>query len=273
MTDHLADAEKRIALLERKVERERSAREEAERLLEQKSLELFARNQALGRSNAELEQFAYVASHDLQAPLRSISSFSQLLARNERENLSEDGQEFLDLINESVAQMRNLIMDLLQFSRVQRDEITNTPVSLGEVLGDVRSRLRAALDEDGAQINVGEMPTVAGHSGQLTQLFQNLVGNGLKFCRDGVTPTVDVTATTDGKSTRIRVQDNGIGIAPEHHQRVFEMFKRLHTQDEYEGTGIGLALCRKIVDRHGGDLALESTVGEGTTFVVTLPLA
>lgn len=273
MSEPLADAEKRIALLERKLERERSAREEAERLLEAKSLELFARNQALGRSNAELEQFAYVASHDLQAPLRSISSFSQLLVRNERENLSEDGQEFLDLISESVAQMRNLIMDLLAFSRVQRDEITNAPVPLAEVLADVRSRLRAALDEDGAQIHVGEMPTVAGHSGQLTQLFQNLVGNGLKFCREGVPPVVDVSARRAGTNAVISVRDNGIGIAPEHHQRVFEMFKRLHTQDEYEGTGIGLALCRKIVDRHNGDLALESTVGEGTTFVVTLPLA
>ena len=273
MTDSLADAEKRIALLERKLDRERSAREEAERLLEAKSLELFARNQALGRSNAELEQFAYVASHDLQAPLRSISSFSQLLVRNERDNLSEDGQEFLELISESVAQMRQLILDLLAFSRVQRDEIPNTPVPLDEVLADVRSRLRAAIDEDGAQINVAEMPTVAGHSGQLTQLFQNLVGNGLKFCREGVAPVVDVSAKcTKGKAI-IRVQDNGIGIAPEHHGRVFEMFKRLHTQDEYEGTGIGLALCRKIVDRHNGDMTLESTVGEGTAFIVTLPLA
>lgn len=269
----MADAEKRIALLERKVERERSAREEAERLLEQKSLELFARNQALGHSNAELEQFAYVASHDLQAPLRSISSFSQLLARNERENLSDEGKEFLDLISESVGQMRNLILDLLAFSRVQREEVTDTPVPLSGVLEEVRSRLRAVVEEDGAQIIVGEMPTVAGHSGQLTQLFQNLVGNGLKFSRDGETPTVEVSAKRSGSKAVIRVQDNGIGIAPEHHQRVFDMFKRLHTQEEYEGTGIGLALCRKIVDRHNGDLTLESTVGVGTTFVVTLPLA
>lgn len=273
MSDELADAEKRIALLERKLNRERSAREEAERLLEQKSLELFSRNQALGRSNAELEQFAYVASHDLQAPLRSISSFSQLLARNERDNLSEDGQEFLGLINESVVQMRQLIQDLLAFSRVQRDEIPDTPVPLAEVLADVRSRLRAAVDEDGAQIEVSDMPTVIGHSGQLTQLFQNLVGNGLKFCRDGVAPIVKVTAKCSGGKAIIRVEDNGIGIAPEHHQRVFEMFKRLHTQEEYEGTGIGLALCRKIVDRHNGDMDLESVPGEGTTFILTLPLA
>lgn len=273
MSDAIDDLQKRIALLERKLARERGAREESERLLEAKNLELYSRNQALGRSNAELEQFAYIASHDLQAPLRSISSFSQLLQRSEADRLSDEGKEFLELIGESVVQMRTLIQDLLAFSRLQREEIPDEPVDLNTVMADVQTRFHAELGEGDAQIVFGQLPTVAGHSGLLTQLFQNLVGNGLKFCREGVTPRVEVQASMAGPSATIRVTDNGIGIAPQHQARVFEMFKRLHTQDEYEGTGIGLALCRKIVDRHNGDITVESELGVGTTFVVSLPLA
>ena len=273
MSDTDEELRSRIALLERKLARERGAREESERLLEAKSLELYSRNQALGRSNAELEQFAYMASHDLQAPLRSISSFSQLLQRSEAERLSEEGQEFLELIGESVVQMRTLIQDLLAFSRLQREEIPFEPVDLNAVMAEVQSRFRAELDECGGQVVADALPIVAGHSGQLTQLFQNLVGNGLKFRRDGVPPRVELTGTIAKSAATIRVADNGIGIAPEHQARVFEMFKRLHTQDEYEGTGIGLALCRKIMDRHNGDIRVESELGVGTTFVLSLPLA
>lgn len=262
-----------IALLERKLARERAAREQAEALLEAKSLEVYERNQDLRRSNEELERFAYVASHDLRAPLRSIGGFAKLLSKREAEALSEAGQEYLGLVLESVGQMEALIADLLEFSRTQRVEVPDDPVALDAVLTTVQTRLDAQTHEAGARIDCSALPEVRGHAGLLGQLFQNLVANGIKFARSGAVPTVTVTAqtTTDG-FYRIDVADNGIGIAEAHLAEVFEMFRRLHSADEYPGTGIGLALCAKIAERHGGRINVESTLGHGSTFRVFLPV-
>lgn len=268
----MSDDTERVAHLERELARERAARERAEAALQAKSLQVDARNQDLKRSNEELERFAYVASHDLRAPLRSIGGFAQLLRKREAEALSDTGQEYLELVLESVAQMEALIGDLLDFSRAQRVPVPDDPVVLGDLLANVCTRLDAQINEVGARVDCDALPTVRGHAGLLGQLFQNLVGNGIKFARAGVTPTVSVTARpVDGGMSCIEITDNGIGIKQAHLTAVFEMFHRLHSADEYPGTGIGLALSAKIAERHGGYIDVTSEPGIGSTFRVFLP--
>lgn len=224
----------------------------------------------LARSNEELERFAYVASHDLQEPLRSIVSFSQLLARRYAGKLDADADEFIGFIVEGGVRMQALIMDLLQLSRVtttgKAPEATDASVVIGEVLRD----LTGTIETSGATVTVGPMPRVLADPVQLALVFTNLVGNAIKYRRPEVPPEVRIEAERAGACWRFSVTDNGIGIAPEYYERIFVVFQRLHTREAYEGTGIGLAIVKKIVERHGGRAWVESVPGEGSTFSFTM---
>jgi light-regulated signal transduction histidine kinase (bacteriophytochrome) len=220
--------------------------------------------------NADLEQFAYVASHDLQEPLRMVTSFLQLLERRYAGQLDERADEYIRYSVDGAKRMQTLIQDLLAFSRVGTHGGDLVPTDLEEVFEEARRVLGPTAVEAGAEITSGPLPTVQGDHGQLLQLLQNLIGNAIKF-RGVDPPTVHVEAGREDGFWRFEVRDNGIGIPDEQRQRVFQIFQRLHTREEYEGTGIGLAICKRIVERHGGEIGVDSTPGEGTTFWFTLP--
>ncbi|MEN6518086.1 MAG: MEDS domain-containing protein [Methanospirillum sp.] len=224
----------------------------------------------LQRSNEDLERFAYVASHDLQEPLRSIISFSQLLERRYRGRLDEDGNDYIDFIVEGGTRMQAQIKDLLALSRVATTGRTPEATDAGAVLGEVLRDLTGTIEASGAAIEVGPMPVVMADQAQLGQVFANLIGNALKYRRADVPPHVRIAAERTGHLWQFTVTDNGIGIDPEYHDRVFVIFQRLHTREEYDGTGIGLAIVKRIVERHGGRIRVESAPGEGSTFFFTM---
>jgi PAS domain S-box-containing protein len=226
----------------------------------------------LERSNAELEQFAYVASHDLQEPLRMVASYCQLLQRRYKGKLDSDADEFIGYAVEGAGRMQRMINDLLGYSRVGRRGGTPERVSMGEVLSGVLSSLQLAIEDAGASVEVGTLPEVTGIRSQLQQLFQNLIGNGLKF-RGEEASRIRVDAERDGAFWRFSVADNGIGIDREYLERIFLIFQRLHERSRYPGTGIGLAVCKKVVEHHGGRIWVESEPGRGSTFFFTLPIA
>ncbi len=227
----------------------------------------------LQRSNEELQRFAYVASHDLQEPLRSIISFTQLLERRYRGKLDSDADEFIAFIIDGGNRMQRLIEDLLQLSRVETKARALAPTEAAEVVADALRLMETPIREAGATVEVGDLPTVMADAAQLVQVFTNLVGNALKYRRPSVPPVVRISAERSGEFWRFAVEDNGIGIEAEYFDRIFVIFQRLHTREEYAGTGIGLAVARKIVERHGGRIGVESTPGEGSTFHFTLPAA
>jgi signal transduction histidine kinase len=228
--------------------------------------------EALARSNSELQQFAYVASHDLQEPLRTISSYVQLLARRYKSQLDGDANEFIGFAVEGTKRMQNLINDLLSLSRVGTRGLDLAPTDCAAVLQESLANLQAALTESGAEVTYDALPTVMADKPQLAQLFQNLVGNALKF-HSGNAPKIHVSCQPNGKECTIAVKDNGIGIDPRHAERIFQVFQRLHDREKYAGTGIGLAICKKIVERHGGHIWVESQPGEGATFLFNLAKA
>jgi light-regulated signal transduction histidine kinase (bacteriophytochrome) len=215
-----------------------------------------------------LEQFAYVASHDLQEPLRMVASYLGLLERRYRGRLDEKADKFIHYAVDGAARMQALIEDLLTYSRVGRQGKPFEPTDCDAVVAAVV----ADLGSQGAAVSCAGLPTVLADRGQLTQLFQNLIGNALKFC-NGAPPRVEVRAERRGGEWLFAVRDNGIGIAPEHRERIFVIFQRLHTRAQYPGTGIGLAICKKVVERHGGRIWVESEPGQGSTFFFTLPCA
>jgi PAS domain S-box-containing protein len=231
----------------------------------------------LARSNAELEQFAYVASHDLQEPLRKIQAFGDRLKTKCGAALGDEGADYLTRMQNAAARMQVLIQDLLSLSRVASHAKPFAPVDLGDVVRMVISDLESRIQERNGRVEAGGLPVVVGDRGQLAQLFQNLIGNGLKFQKPGENPLVKVTSEAvtlpdgAGPAWRITVEDNGIGFDEKYRDRIFHIFQRLHGRSEYEGTGIGLAICRKIVDRHGGTIAAYSSPGAGAKFVITLP--
>jgi signal transduction histidine kinase len=224
----------------------------------------------LSRSNAELEKFAYVASHDLQEPLRMISGFSQLLARRFEGKLGADADEYIGFVVDGANRMQRLINDLLRYSRVGTRGGAFEPTGCSSVLEEALDNLGIALRESGAEIRRDPLPTLTVDRSQMVQLFQNLVGNALKF-RGGERTRIQVSARQNGEEWIFSVADNGIGIDPKYFDRIFTIFQRLHGKIEYPGTGIGLAICKKIVERHGGRIWLESELGKGCTFFFTLP--
>ena len=244
-------------------------RDITERKTAQIKLTDYARN--LEASNRELEEFAYVASHDLQAPLRNIISFSELLHDECVGKISEDADRYFGFIEEGALRLQGLIKDILEVSRVNRMERSFITVDTNECMETCRLQLRSVLEDSGGRIDFARLPDVKGDALRLTQLFQNLLNNAVKFQRPGVPPLVTITARRFGEFWEFAIADNGIGISADECVQVFEIFRRLHTADEYPGTGIGLSICKKIVETHGGRIWAESEPGKGATFRFTLP--
>lgn len=237
----------------------------------QRQAELHRLNEELLRSNQDLEQFAYVASHDLQEPLRKITSFAKLLREECEDQVSGDGQQYLEIMVDGAQRMRALISDLLAFSRVTTQGGEFSPVDAGDCLKAAVANLELVIKESDARVSFGELAVVSADGGQLMLLFQNLVENAIKYRRSGVHPCVDIRCEpTDHEWVQFSVQDNGIGIREENREAVFEIFRRLHSRSEFDGTGIGLAICKRIVDRMGGKIWVDSSFGEGSTFHFTL---
>ncbi len=223
----------------------------------------------LERSNRELEEFAYVAAHDLQEPLRMVSNHIQLLARRYRGRLDQDADEFIDFAMEGANRLRSLISDLLAYSKVGASGKTFASVELEGVFEQVMTNLRRAIEEGRVTISHDPLPMVLGDGEQMTQLLQNLIDNSIKF-HGKEPPRVHVGARQLSEKWLVFVRDNGIGIAPQYTEKVFVIFQRLHSRDDYPGTGIGLAICRKIIERHGGHIWVDSEPGKGATFYFTL---
>ena len=227
----------------------------------------------LDASNRELEQFAYVASHDLREPLRMIGTYITLLERRYGDRFDDDAREFLGFAREGAVRMDRMVLDLLEFSRVGRQDEPSAPVPLAEAAGEAIDNLSLVVEDAGARVVVADdLPTVMGKRRELVRLFQNLIGNAVKYRHPGRPPEISVGAGCDGHEWSVWVADNGIGIAPEYFNRIFSIFQRLHSRDAYDGTGIGLAICRKVVEHHGGRIWVESEPESGSTFRFTLPL-
>lgn len=245
-------------------------RDITERKQAQKALEHHAAE--LERSNAELEQFAYVASHDLQEPLRTITSYSQLLERRYKGKLDGDALEFIDYVVDGAKRMQELINDLLVYSRVGTRGQEFEPVEMEAVYNRVLANLQVAIEEHRAKISHDPLPKVMADGLQLVQLMQNLIGNAIKFHGEAP-PKVHVSAQVQNQEALFCVSDEGIGFEPQYAERIFQVFQRLHSKRSYPGTGIGLAICKKIVERHGGRIWVDSQLGKGAKFYFTLPLA
>ena len=228
--------------------------------------------QELERSNRELQQFAYVSSHDLQEPLRTITVYAQLVQNRYQGKLDEKGAKYLTYMFNAATRMSSLITDLLAFSRVGSRVEPFQPVEMESVLNDVLTNLKVTIEESGAEITHDPLPQVEGDRGQLTQLLQNLVANGLKYQKKEAAPRVSISVERLDDEWLFGVHDNGIGIDPQFYDRIFIIFQRLHKREEYSGTGMGLAICRKIVERHGGRIWVESRPGEGASFYFSLPV-
>jgi light-regulated signal transduction histidine kinase (bacteriophytochrome) len=245
-------------------------RKRAEEGLAQVAAQLEQRAIELERSNADLQQFAYVASHDLSEPLRMVSSYVQLLERRYGDKLDSDAHEFIDFAVDGVNRMQRLIDDLLAYSRVGTSEYRFERVDTAALVEDTLGGMRATVADSGAVVTHEGLPTITGDPGQLRQLFQNLIGNGIKFVEDGP-PRIEVSAERQGRYWRFCVADNGIGIDPRHADRIFAVFKRLHGRESYPGSGIGLSICKRIVERHNGRIWVEQNEGGGSRFCFTIP--
>ena len=222
-------------------------------------------------SNEELEQFAYISSHDLQEPLRMITSYLQLLQRRYQGNLDEKADKYIHFAIDGAARMQNLIIDLLEYSRVSTGNNELEIIDCEFILNQVLSDLKAVIKENNAIISHDPLPEVMADPTQMVQVFQNLILNGIKFHGEEA-PKIHIAAEKKAIEWVFSVQDNGIGIDPQYSERIFEIFKRLNSREKYPGTGIGLAICKRIVERHGGRIWVESELGKGSTFYFTLPI-
>ena len=249
----------RRALQEKRVLRLRREAEE----------DLARKVEELARSNAELEQFAYVASHDLQEPLRMVAAYTQLLGERYRGKLDENADKFIGYASEGALRMQTLIQDLLAFSRIGRNGAALGHVDCGAVMDEVLLSLGPAMEETGALVTHTALPVVWADRSQMVQVFQNLIGNAIKF--RGEDPAISVQAEKAGEQWLFSVSDNGIGIAPEYAENIFVVFQRLHARTEYPGNGIGLAICKKIIQRYGGKIWVEPRAGHGSIFKFTMP--
>ncbi|MGE5546302.1 MAG: sensor histidine kinase [Solirubrobacterales bacterium] len=252
-----------ILLLVREIARERAA-----------AAALAAANRDLARSNADLEQFAYVASHDLKEPLRNIASYVQLLQRRYQGKLDPDADAFIGYTVDGVRRLQSIINELLNYSRTGTGKLDLQPVQAGAAVSAALANLKTAIAEGQVAVEIrGPLPVVTADPQQLVSVFQNLIGNALKYRRVDARPEVTVGAVERGALWEFYIADNGIGIEGQYHAQIFELFKRLHSRDSYTGTGIGLALCKRIVERHGGTIWVDSELGRGSTFRFTLPRA
>ncbi len=247
-----------------------NSRDVTDRVAVRQRLETYARE--LERSNRELQDFADVAGHDLQEPLRKIQAFGDRLKARHADALEATGKDYLERMQNAAGRMQVLIRDLLAYSRVTSGAQPFAPVDLQRVAADVVQDLETQIERTGGRVEVGALPEIDADAMQLRQLLQNLISNALKFHREGVPPEVRVSGTAGGGWAELRVADHGIGFEEQYLDRIFTPFERLHGRSAYEGTGIGLAICRKIAHRHGGEITARSTPGEGTTFLVTLPI-
>lgn len=229
-------------------------------------------NKVLAEKNKELDQFTYIASHDLQEPVRKLVSFSRLLEQDVDGDLSEDAKRDLEFIVDAAMRMKNLVQALLELSRVGRSALKSEPVDLDRCASNAISALELRVESTAAEITRDKLPTVIGDPTMLTQLYQNLIGNALKFIEDRQ-PHIHLSAKREADHWVLGVSDNGIGMKSEYAERIFQPFQRLHSRSEYEGTGIGLSICKKTVDRHSGEIWVESEVGEGAKFLFTIPIA
>jgi len=246
------------------------------KILEETKSDLSNKNIELEKyieSNLQLQNFAFVASHDLQAPLTSVIAFSELLQQSTSDKFTETEKRFLSSILTSANNMQSLIQALLEFSKVDSEDLSLTQLSPEKLVREVLNDISVSLEQRGATVNLkGEWPEkIVADEIKMKQLVQNLIGNGVKFSRSGVAPVVEVACSLNENDWLFSFQDNGIGIPEKSQQTIFQMFKRLHSQKEYKGTGIGLAMCRKLVEQHNGKIWLTSVPGEGTTFLVSLP--
>ncbi|MEU4560540.1 ATP-binding protein [Actinoplanes sp. NPDC023936] len=264
--DDVAELGRDVEAMRRRLVDALTASQQARNELEQRQIEL-------SRSNADLEQFAYVASHDLQEPLRKVASFCQMLQRRYGDSLDDRARQYIGFAVDGATRMQRLINDLLTFSRIGRVHDSRQPVDLAAVLDQVEQSLAMTIDESGAEIVRPRMPTVTGDVTLLTMLWQNLIGNAIKFRHPQRPPRVEITAEARDGMWTFTVGDNGIGIDPEFADKVFVIFQRLHTRDSYTGTGIGLAVCKKVVEHHGGSIAVDTTYRDGARLVFTLAAA
>jgi len=259
---------------------------QAELAQQRQALALAEVNQELRRSNAGLEQFAAIASHDLQEPLRKIQSFGQLLAQQYQQGLNRDGQDLLERLQSAADRMSTLIKELLTYARLSTRQQAFEPVSLLDIVKQVQETLELSIQQTGARLAVGSLPTIQGDAIQLSQLFQNLLSNALKFRQPEEPPFIKidcqlvarqdlpneiVPAQSTDRYYQIRVSDNGIGFETQYAERIFQAFQRLHNRQQFEGTGLGLAICQRVVENHGGAITADSKPGHGATFRVYLP--
>lgn len=256
--------------IEKQMQDMRLTQAELKALNEELEARVLERTLDLKRSNEDLEQFAYVASHDLQEPLRMVSSYIQLLRQRHGDKLDPNAQEYLTFALDGATRMQQLIVDLLAYSRIGRQGKQFADVDLNQVLDRALANLKVVIEESGAEILRAPLPKIHGDLTLLTQVFQNLLGNALKF-RGEARPAIEITVSPQGREWQFAISDNGIGIAPQDFERVFVVFQRLHNRNTYPGTGIGLSVVKKIIERHGGRIWVESALGKGTTFHFTLP--
>lgn len=261
----LAESEERLRQLNRMLETR----------VAQRTRELEQSNEELAERNRDLEQFAYVASHDLQEPLRMVTSFVELLDRRYGDRLDDKAREFIGFAVQGTIRMQDLIHDLLAFSRIGSDGRAFEPVDLNSVVETVLGDLADSIARSGAEIEMDRLPAISADPSQMHQLVQNLVCNSIKFCRPDASPRIEIRCRRSEGERRpgwvLTVADDGIGLDMRHADRIFELFQRLHARDDYDGTGIGLAICRRIAERHGGRIEVESEAGRGARFHVTLP--
>lgn len=244
--------------------------EERTAVLRAREQELSKQNKKLEAQNRELEQFTYVATHDLQEPLRSLTSLSELMQTEFKEKIDAQGQVYLKFILQCTQRMQQLVAGLLTYARAGREK-KREKVDCAVLMEEIQQDLSAAFENSGGQLVVEDLPVIDAYPLELRSLFQNLVSNALKFRRRNVPPLVRIKAVASDDHFRFEVQDNGIGIEQRHINKLFVIFRRLHNHDEYQGTGVGLALCKKIVDLHGGEIWVQSIPGEGSTFIFTIP--
>jgi light-regulated signal transduction histidine kinase (bacteriophytochrome) len=228
-------------------------------------------NAGLQQSNEELERFAYICSHDLQEPVRMMNSFAELLQQKYSNQFDESGRQYIEYITAGARQLRVMIKDILSFSRVGREEIKLETVDCNEIARDVLNELGTMIQHKSASVTCGTLPVLRSNATLIRVLFQNLVGNALKFQDGSITPVVRIGAESDAVSWQFSIIDNGIGIDPKSHDKVFTIFQRLHRKDQYPGTGIGLSTCKKFIELCGGRIWFESAPGKGTSFFFTLP--